>query len=44
MIKYINLYEDEICGELFEDFICHQNVKKCWRKGIGKLLFNAAKE
>lgn len=32
MIQYRNLSEDEICAGLFQDFIRHQVVTKCWRK------------
>lgn len=32
MLEYRNLYADEICRELFRDFIRHQVVTKCWRK------------
>lgn len=32
MIKYRNLYEHEICQELFQHFIRHQIVSKCWRR------------
>ena len=32
MIRYRCLHEDEICRELFKDFIRHQRVTKCWRK------------
>ena len=30
-LKYRALYADEICKELFNDFIRHQIVAKCWR-------------
>lgn len=30
--QYRKLYADEICRELFKDFIRHQKVTKCWRK------------
>lgn len=32
MFQYRKLYADEICRELFRDFIRHQNVVKCWRR------------
>lgn len=32
MIQYRNLCADEICRELFANFIRHQTVVKCWRK------------
>lgn len=32
MIEYRKLYEDEICRELFRDFIRHQTVVNCWRR------------
>lgn len=32
MIQYRNLQLNEICRELFKDFIRHQNVTKCWRR------------
>ncbi len=32
MIKYKKLYSDEICRKLFDGFIRHQNITKCWRK------------
>lgn len=31
-LKYRALYADEICKDLFNDFIRHQIVTKCWRK------------
>lgn len=36
MIKYRELCENEICRELFQGFIRHQEVNKCWRKEEGK--------
>lgn len=36
MIQYRVLNADEICRELFHDFIRHQNVTKCWRRDDGK--------
>ncbi len=38
MIQYRNLCADEICRELFQDFIRHQVVTKCWRKENGKWI------
>lgn len=32
MIQYRNLQSNELCLELFQDFIRHQEVTKCWRK------------
>lgn len=32
MIQYRSLQANELCRELFKDFIRHQNVTKCWRK------------
>ena len=32
MIHYRALSEQELCRELFQDFIRHQTVTKCWRK------------
>lgn len=32
MIKYRVLNAEELCRELFRDFIRHQTVTKCWRK------------
>lgn len=32
MLEYRKLCEEELCVELFRDFIRHQNVTKCWRK------------
>ncbi len=42
MIQYRRLYEDEICRELFRDFIRHQKVTKCWRKEKGEWLIKDA--
>ena len=36
MICYRELCENEICPELFREFIRRQEVKKCWRKEDGK--------
>ena len=38
MVKYRILYAEEICRELFKDFIRHQIVTKCWRKENGKWI------
>ncbi|MCI8781362.1 MAG: GNAT family N-acetyltransferase [Lachnospiraceae bacterium] len=35
MVQYRVLYVDEICQELFKDFIRRQIVTKCWRKENG---------
>lgn len=35
MVQYRNLNEDEICRELFRDFVRHQAVTMCWRKEEG---------
>ncbi len=32
MPEYRKLCADEICSELFHEFIRHQNVVNCWRK------------
>lgn len=32
MFEYRKLCADEICTELFDEFIRHQKVTKCWRK------------
>ena len=34
-MEYRELKENEICRELFKDFIRRQEVKKCWRKEEG---------
>lgn len=34
-IRYRHLDADEICRELFKDFIRRQNVTKCWRRDNG---------
>lgn len=36
MIQYRAINKDEICRELFNDFIRHQKVTKCWRRCDGK--------
>ncbi|MCI9361902.1 MAG: GNAT family N-acetyltransferase [Hungatella sp.] len=35
MTEYRELSEDELCPELFGEFIRHQKVVKCWRKEEG---------
>lgn len=35
MVQYRELSEDEICRELFGQFIRRQNVGKCWRREEG---------
>lgn len=42
MIQYRNLNTDELCLELFQPFIRHQVVTKCWRKEDGKWLITDA--
>ena len=42
MIQYRNLYTDEICRELFKDFILHQVVTKCRRKENDKWVIKDA--
>lgn len=42
MIQYRNLYIDEICRELFKDFIRHQVVTKCWRRENGEWIMKDA--
>lgn len=42
MIEYRKLCADEICRELFRDFIRHQNVVKCWRRENGEWLIKDA--
>lgn len=36
MIQYRNLHTDELCRDLFKDFIRHQKVTKCWRRENGE--------
>lgn len=36
MISYRMINKDELCRELFRDFIRRQNVTKCWRRENGK--------
>ncbi len=38
MVVYRVLFAEEICRELFKDFIRHQIVTKCWRKEDGKWI------
>lgn len=42
MIQYRNLQENEICRDLFKDFIRHQNVTKCWRRENGEWVIRDA--
>jgi len=42
MIQYRTLSAEEICPELFQNFIHHQVVTKCWRKENDKWLINDA--
>lgn len=42
MIQYRALNSEEIRRELFQDFIRHQVVTKCWRKENGKWLIKDA--
>lgn len=42
MVVYKALYAEEICRELFKDFIRHQIVTKCWRKENGKWIIKDA--
>ena len=42
MVKYRVLYAQEICRELFRDFIRHQTVTKCWRKENGRWIIKDA--
>ena len=42
MVKYRNLYAEEICRELFKHFIRHQMVTKCWRKENGEWIIKEA--
>lgn len=42
MIQYRNLCADEICRDLFHNFIRHQNVTDCWRKENGKWIIKSA--
>ena len=38
MLTYRNLLENEICRQLFLNFIRHQIVTKCWRKHNGQWI------
>jgi len=38
MTEYRRLNKDEICQELFNGFIRHQEVTKCWRRENGKWI------
>ena len=38
MVQYRRLHGDEICEELFQNFIRHQIVTKCWRKEGGEWI------
>lgn len=42
MIQYRTLCADELCRELFRDFVRHQNVTKCWRKENGTWIVKDA--
>ncbi len=42
MIRYRELKEKEIDRELFQDFIRHQDVTKCWRKVEGAWVIRDA--
>ncbi len=42
MIQYRCLCENEICRELFKDFIRHQKVTNCWRRENGKWIIKEA--
>ena len=42
MVEYRTLYAEEICRELFKDFIRHQIVTKCWRRENGKWILKDA--
>lgn len=37
-MQYRTICADELCRELFRDFVRHQNVTKCWRKEKGVWL------
>lgn len=41
-IQYRELTENEICRDLFRQFIRRQNVVKCWRQEDGKWLIKDA--
>lgn len=40
--QYRKLHENEICRDLFGQFIRRQNVEKCWRKEAGKWVIKDA--
>lgn len=42
MTEYRRLSKDEICQELFNGFIRHQEVTKCWRKINGEWIIKDA--
>ncbi len=42
MVEYRILVAEEICRELFGDFIRHQIVTKCWRKDHGEWIIKNA--
>lgn len=42
MIQYRSLQANEICRELFKNFIRHQNVTKCWRRENDEWLIKDA--
>lgn len=42
MLQYRDLKENELCRELFKDFIRRQNVTKCWRKEAGEWVIRDA--
>lgn len=41
-LQYRELKENEICRRLFQHFIRHQKVVKCWRKEKGKWIIKDA--
>lgn len=41
-ICYRDLKAEELCRELFQDFVRHQTVTKCWRKEQGQWLVKDA--
>ncbi|MDE6853331.1 MAG: GNAT family N-acetyltransferase [Lachnospiraceae bacterium] len=41
-MEYRTLHADELCRDLFQDFIRHQNVTKCWRKENNKWIIKNA--
>ena len=42
LLQYRVLDAEEICRELFRDFIRHQTVTKCWRKENGRWIIKDA--